>query len=292
MVSFQIGDASPGVATQAAPYHSWVFPDGTLWTEFFRVPQGYVIRFPSVGDYAVDHDGRKVTASPRPGVSHAAVESIYLNQVLPLAWSRQGRLVFHASAVEIDGCAVAFVGHSGRGKSTLAASFAADGGRLLCDDGLLLAASGNAFSVVPGHHSIRLWPDSESALFSQPLARSSPVEYTSKSRLVTSGQLQFCGEERPLAAVFFLGPGTAPSISIRPLRASEAFAELVKHSFLIDTEERAMLASHFDALSNLAALPLHRQLDYTRTYELLPHVRAAVVQCASERHAHEQASHS
>lgn len=278
MVTFEIGHVDASQALQSPRFHEWVFPDGTLWTEFFRLPDGYLIRFPAIADYTVDGRGRHVIASPRPDVSVEAVEHIYLNQVLPLAWSRQGRLVFHASAVDLDGRAVAFVGRSGFGKSTLAASFASAGRRLLCDDGLLLAESGGTYRVVPGHSSLRLWPDSEVALFRHSLERSAPLEYTSKSRFPASEHLRFCNEQRDLAALFFLGTGSADSVSLAPMRPADALVELVKQSFLIDTEEPEMLANHFDALSRLAALPIHYRLDYPRRYDVLLSVREAIGQ--------------
>lgn len=53
-----------------------------------------------------------------------------------LAWQLQmrGHLVLHASAVEDDGRATAFVGNPGMGKSTMATLMCADGARLVTDD--------------------------------------------------------------------------------------------------------------------------------------------------------------
>ena len=96
------------------PFHAWTFPDGALWTEFHRAGGGYLLRFPNLADFQVSADGRNVTCFPVPEVSEATVRHLYLNQVLPLALSKQGHLVFHASAVEVAGGALAFVANSGR----------------------------------------------------------------------------------------------------------------------------------------------------------------------------------
>src|SRR5574340_1151913 len=101
---------------------------------------------------------------PAPAGGEQTVEHLYLNQVLPLALSMQGKLVFHASAVEIGEVAVAFMGESGKGKSTLAASFATHGYRFLTDDGLVIEAEDEGHRIVPSHPSLRLWQDSEGAL--------------------------------------------------------------------------------------------------------------------------------
>jgi hypothetical protein len=120
------------------PFHTWAFPDGTLWTEFHRADGGYLLRFPQLADFLVSADACTVTCIPVPEVPEGTARHLYLNQVLPLVLSKLGKLVFHASAVEIGSHAVAFVGESGRGKSTLAASFAVSGCRFLTDDGLVV----------------------------------------------------------------------------------------------------------------------------------------------------------
>ncbi len=60
-----------------------------------------------------------------------------------------------------------FLGESGRGKSTLAASFATSYFRFLTDDGQRLkptSSDGNTYRALPSHPSIRLWADSQQAL--------------------------------------------------------------------------------------------------------------------------------
>jgi hypothetical protein len=98
--------------------------------------------------------------------------------VLPLAASRQGFLVLHASVVERPGGgAVAFLGRVGAGKSTIATYLAHQGWRVLSDDRLILDSAHRAFAIAPsvrispefairlgmsparpeGHHKVRIW---------------------------------------------------------------------------------------------------------------------------------------
>lgn len=262
------------------PFHQWAFPDGTLWTIFFRTDAGYLLRFPELADFEVSADGRSVKGWPAPGVTSPTVEHLYLNQVLPLALSRQGELVLHGSAVDIGGPGVAFLGESGRGKSTLAASFATAGTRFLTDDGLLLNWVGDCCMIVPSHPSIRLWADSRAALVSAQVSVAPAVSFTDKSRIFAGPGVAFCTENRPLRHVYFLGKGSARVPTIEPVRPAEALIELVKHSFLLDIESREMLASHFDDLTRLAELPIYFGLDYPRSYEALPAVREAIIRHA------------
>ena len=264
-----------------APFHEWSLPDGTLWSLFFRRATGYLLRFPDFADFSISSDGHEVSAYPVPGVSKQTVDHLYLNQVLPLALGRQGKLVFHASAVEIGGAAVAFMGESGKGKSTLAASFATSGFRFLTDDGLMLEANGNGYQVMPSHPSIRLWLDSKAALIAPDTPTAPTLEFTSKSRFLAGDRIAFCDMPRPLRRVYFLGDGSAAAVTFQRMKPAAALIELVKHSFLLDIEARELLAAHFDELSDLASLPIYYRLDYPRRYEGLAEVRQAIIQHAT-----------
>jgi len=262
------------------PFHTWTFSDGTLWTEFHRTNSGYLLRFPDLADFQVSADALHVIGFPAPEVSEATTQHLYLNQVLPLVLSKLGKLVFHASAVEIGEGAVAFVAESGRGKSTLAASFAVNGFRFLTDDGLVVEPAVDGFTALPSHPSIRLWEDSEAALVPPTARRAPPVHYTSKARFLADEDLVFCTQPRPLGRVYFLGDGRAATLELQRLTPAEAVIEWVKHSFLLDIEEKPRLASHFDQVATLANQPIHYRLDYPRRFEELARVREAIVEHA------------
>jgi hypothetical protein len=262
-------------------FNRWVFPDGTLWTSFYHTGQDYLLRFPDLADFTVSSDGLEVTAYPVPGVSEQTIEHLYLNQVLPLALSRQFKLVLHASAVEIENFAVAFLGVSGRGKSTLAASFSTSGCRFLTDDGLQLEKGPDGYLIQPSHPSIRLWDDSRQALIPDTAQAAPPVDFTPKSRFLADDEVAYCDVARPLRCVYFLGEGDTDTVSIEPVSGRDAMIDLVRHSFLLDIEAREMLMHHFGQLTELAKNPMFFRLDYPRQYEMLPQVRNAVIRHAA-----------
>ena len=69
-----------------------------------------------------------------------------------------GAIGLHASAVDVGGQAIVFVGRSGQGKSTLAAAFVARGAKLLADDAVLLSPA-PPFHVEPTEQDH--WLDAE-----------------------------------------------------------------------------------------------------------------------------------
>lgn len=279
-------------AFDTRPFHEWHFPDGTPWTAFHRTPSGYLLRFPELADFAVSGAGLDIRAYPVPGVSRQTLEHLYLNQVLPLALSRQFKLVLHASAVEAGGFAVGFLGVSGRGKSTLAASFAAAGYGFLTDDGLQLEEQGGIHHARPSHPSIRLWEDSRQALLPETVRIAPSLEYTPKSRLLADDEVAYCNETRPLRALYFLGENNTEKIAIEPLSGRDAMVELVRHCFLLDIEEREMLQRHFQHLTNLVKSVGCFKLEYPRRYEVLPEVHAAVVKHVCSIQENEKATPS
>ena len=276
-VRFSLGDVCLQSPLPSACFHTWNTLDGGTWAEFHRTDLGYLLRFPDLADFLVSQDGQQVTCLPAPEVTEDTSRHLFLNQVLPLALAKQGKLVLHASAVEVGNYAVAFMGESGRGKSTLAASFATNGFRFLTDDGLVLERGNAGYQANPSHPSIRLWDDSQQALIAPEVPTAPPVQFTSKSRFLAGEDIKFCNQPRPLQRIYFLGPGSSPHLTFERVKPAEALIELVKHSFLLDIEERDMLAAQFDELSNVVKQPICYRLDYPRRYEDLALIRQAIV---------------
>jgi hypothetical protein len=258
------------------PFHEWIFPDGTRWTQFHRSRDGFLLRFPELADYQLSADSLRVTCHPVPGVAEETLRELYLNQVLPLALSQLGRLVLHASSVEVGDGAVVFLGESGRGKSTLAAAFATSGYRFLTDDGLSLHEEDGACWVQPSHPSIRLWADSERALVPTAAAEGSAA-CAPKVRFLAGDRVRFCSEPRPLRRVYALGAGACQGVVIEKLSPRDAVTELIRNSFLLDVEAPDTVARHFERMVDLAKRPIYYRLDYPRRFEALASVRSEII---------------
>lgn len=287
MIDFSVRPARVQPPLNVVPFHAWRFEDGTLWTEFYRCNDTYLLRFPDLADFQIPEDGMSVTCIPAPGVSDTVSQHLYLNQVRPLALSKLGKLVFHASAVELGEGAISFVAPSGRGKSTLAASFAVAGFHFLTDDGLMLEWTDDGYLVLPSHPSVRLWEDSEEALIGAGTRRAPALEYTSKSRFLAGNDIPFCDRPRAFRHAYFLGESITEEITFRRLNEPDALVEWVKHSFLLDVEDKSMLGDHFACVAKLANVVPCYQLDYPRRFEDLDDLRHAIIDhAASQGSAH------
>ncbi|WP_158764392.1 phosphoenolpyruvate carboxykinase (ATP) [Terricaulis silvestris] len=229
-----------------------------------------------MADFQICRQGGQVICTPAPDASEADIEHLYLNQVLPLVLSALGTPVFHASAVELCGGAVAFVATTGRGKSTLAAAFTVAGNRLMTDDSLILSERDGQYDVIPSHPSIRLWEDSLGAILPTGLQPTPSLSFTSKSRFNAGGQIPYGDQPRRFLGAYFLGEAICEEILLHQLSEAEALREWTKHSFLLDVQDRDNLREHFDRVSTLAAAVPCFRLDYPRRFAELERVRDAV----------------
>jgi hypothetical protein len=126
----------------------WLDDDGRVTLAIDETASGYRFVVRNVGVYDLSRDGRRLCCGPLPAAGWDWRRYL-IGQVLPFAALLQGLEVFHASAVEMDGRAVAISGASGLGKSTLALELHLSGAGFLtddvlavevCDDGVLAHA--------------------------------------------------------------------------------------------------------------------------------------------------------
>jgi hypothetical protein len=263
-------------ALDAEPFHRYTFDDGTVWTEFYRSGEAYLLRFPELADFEVSADGTEVIAHPVAGTDKATVEHLYINQLVPLALSRQGQPAYHASVVTVPGGAVAFLGKTGMGKSTLAASFALSEAAFLTDDALLIEESDGGCRAMPSHASLRLWDDSVGALVDERIAKASAISYSSKARLLAGEALAYCEEPQTLLAAYVLERQGAKDVTICELTGLDRYMAWLGNSFLLDIEDHALLSQHFEWTHRISGAVPTFALDYPRDYGIQQDVQNAI----------------
>jgi hypothetical protein len=110
-------------------------------------------------------NGTEIIVDPAAGSSERNIRLFLLGTALAALCHQRGLLPLHASAVEADGRAIAFMGPSGAGKSTLAARLQSRGYRVLCDDVCVVSFDADGQPQVwPGLPRLRLWGDAVTAL--------------------------------------------------------------------------------------------------------------------------------
>lgn len=159
---------------------------------------GYLLEARGIARCRLDGEARELTYSTAGGIDWMRY---LLGHVLPFASTLRGNELFHASAVEHDGGAYAFVGESGAGKSTVALGSCLRGAGFLSDD--VVAVTTRA-GVPLAHPGSRIAKVRHSALDLIELERlPEPYAEAEDSTLV---QLTGPGACLPLRALFFLVP--------------------------------------------------------------------------------------
>ena len=162
-----------------------------------------------------------------------------------LAAQQRGRLVLHASTVEIGGVAFAFAAASGVGKSTLVAALVAGGARLLAED---VTAVDEV--VWPGPRRLRLHPDAAAALGLDGLEPEppSPGEPTPKLGWTPPS----VDTPVPLGAVVLLtpaAPDAPPALHERPRHL--AWGALVTNSYTLRLMHASERIRHLQACADI-----------------------------------------
>lgn len=116
----------------------------------------FLLRFTSACDIEISQDFTEVLVRPAVGASEGLATVLTAGAMLAFQLYVRGSLVLHASAVDLGGVAVAFVGRSGMGKSTMAALMCADGARLITDDVLRVDSPGAEPRARLGATDVRL----------------------------------------------------------------------------------------------------------------------------------------
>jgi hypothetical protein len=122
-------------------------------------PQDFWMDVPGIARLHVAN-GSSISIEPASDMVMADIRAYLLGSAMGALLHQRRLLPLHASAVEIDGKAVAFCGTSGAGKSSLALHLVKRGHRLLCDDICAVDMASGAAQLWPGLINLKLWRES------------------------------------------------------------------------------------------------------------------------------------
>jgi hypothetical protein len=255
----------------------WYLHDSSIWLSFAKIEGGYLLRFPAYADFIVSRDGRNVSCILRQNCPQETMRHLLLNQVIPIVLSHLGKLVLHASACRTPQGVMAFMGMTGMGKSTLAASFGLKGFAVLSDDCLLVQAHGDQVTSIPSYGGLRLWPESISALFEEEPELQPMAHYTDKKRVLFDQAVGVASLSLKAVYVLAQPENEAKEVIITRLSPSKALLEIVKHTFQLDVTDHEKLGQAFKRYEWLAKSVPFFTLTYARDHAVLPSVNAAIL---------------
>lgn len=211
---------------------------------------GYLLTAHRLGRFVVAADGTRVQCAPGRVASWRWARFM-LAQVLPMAATARGLEVFHASAVSLANRAVAVVGPTGTGKTSLAARLVTRGAGFLTDDVLAVEGRGDSLIAHPGPPVANM-RDASTRGLGRALAEADDRVYLSVD---TPDQTTVTAV--PLGAMYFPEVGGS-GIDVEVMRPLDPRLLLV-NSFNWTIETRARLSNQLDICARIAAsVPLLR----------------------------------
>jgi hypothetical protein len=244
---------------------------GEVWRLERSAALGYVLTTDRYGTFAISEDGRRIRCAPpeAPGWQHCL-----RGQALPFAALLRGLETFHASAVALDGRALAFAGRSTAGKTSVAVNLMLRGAELLTDDVVALELGDGAPLAHPGASVISLRHAEAAALAGRALPLGEALEGDEEATRVLAPR---CEQALPLAALYFLDRAGGDSVRIEPMEPDPRLLLAASFNFVVQSPER--LRNQLEVCARIAAaVPVFRLTSG-------PGVTAAAVARAVEEHA-------
>jgi hypothetical protein len=222
-------DSIPQVTIRHGPVPDSL-PDAHLTGPTWQIAgKRFLLRVPNIARFLLE-DGDRIIFTPVSERSTEDVPIFILGTMFGILLHQREQIVLHASAVEVNGKAVAFCGSSGEGKSTLAAALARRGYRLITDDICAISFAPNSAPVVhPDGRQLKLWAEAIEKLGLEGL-RGEAVRGCLQKFYVDPGHA--ANEALPLRAVYVLCqayPSATPGI-VRP-NIVDAAVLLKQHAY-------------------------------------------------------------
>jgi hypothetical protein len=221
-VSIRFGEAPAKLSAPLAVAESYEANDGE-----------FLLRLPGVATYYV-RDGVEIVIDRTAGVPELDVRSYLMGNLFAVLCHQRGLLPLHASAIATSRGAVAFLGTSGAGKSSMVAFLSKRGHRVLADDVCLVdPAAPRHQRVLPVAPWLKLWSTTLEAMGESSHGLSRIFSDDEKYRYA----LQQPEAPTRLAELILLEPADPPAeVSferLAPAHALHAMLELTYQSWLV-----------------------------------------------------------
>jgi hypothetical protein len=239
------------------------------------------VRWEGLGEFLVSPDGRLITCIKFPAAADESFQVYLLGQALSFALVKTGFEPLHATCVVVNRQAIAFLGDSGFGKSSLAACFLGAGDQLLTDDLLLVGKTSERLQAFPGPARIKLFPKMAKRFLGGHV-NGVPMNQAARKLIIPLDPQKICACSVPLQSIYVLARAREAArerdVRIEQLSLREAFVALVSNTFNYAVLDRGRLKRQFTETSRLVQNVPVKKLFYSRLAGFLPSVREAILE--------------
>ena len=269
----------------------WELPNPlSSWRHFHRTEDSMYCYWNVVGKFQV-RAGSEIIIDLLPDVDAGMIRLPLLGPILAVVLHQRSHFLLHASAVVVNGEAALFMGASGQGKSTTAATLYSRGHRLMTDDvSAIVLKRSMPPTLLPGFPRVKLWPDAVN-----PATHRNPKDleplHQDVEKLTYSTVDGFCQVPVPIRRIYMLAATSADVPQIVSLSHQEAVSKLLENAYmpmLFGTEFPQMLQppqqfQNVCQCSNLAKKVSVCRLERPYSLKLLPKLAALLESDLSEK---------
>jgi len=181
--------------------------------------------FKDVGGFVV-RDGNSIEVVPIENADESLIRLYIEGMITAMLLHQRGFCVLHASVVNLEGRAVAFLGPVGAGKSSFAAAMHARGHAVISDDNAALRLTAKDVEVEPAYPYVKLFPAIAAALGYG--GDRLHVLHASQTKMAGMVDRNFNMSSLRLDRLYILGRGG--SSEIRPVAETPRLLELIRNS--------------------------------------------------------------
>jgi hypothetical protein len=207
---------------------------------------GYRLYARHFGLARISADGAAVRCAP-PDVAPWRWQRFLVGRVLPWASVLRGREVLHAAAVSLGGRAVAVIGPTGAGKSSLALRLVLGGARFVTDDVLAVDLEGGGVRAHPGAAILSLRSAERAGLTPDERRRLGKFLGHSEKTYVSVARVD---RAVPLSAIYFLTAGEAHAAAIEPVTPDAR--SLLSSTFVLGVQSPRRLVNQLEVCARIA----------------------------------------
>ncbi len=234
--------------------------------------QDVIFAVPSVAKYRV-YAGREIIIDPEPGADNLLLQGYIVGAAMAILLNQRGRLVLHASAVNVFGKGVAFLGASGAGKSSIAAGLMMRGHSLLVDDLVSIDIKTDTAVIYPGFPQLKISKDLAESLDN----RDTQLEYMDDLDEKQNYRLmnRFHQDSIEVKQIYVLELSEGDQLEIQELPLQQSVIELVRYSMPTSIAQYDKVAN-FNKCVKLAELTDIYRLVRPLSLELIAHAAAKI----------------
>jgi hypothetical protein len=206
---------------------------------------GYRLYARNFGLARISPTGARVVCAP-PDDEPWSWQRFLVGRILPWAAVLRGHEAFHASAVGFRNRAVAFVGETGAGKTSLAVQLVTRGMEFFTDDVLALERSDGLVRAHPGASIVSVRESERDVIPAQTWTGLGTVLGHSGKTYVDVPRAE---RPLPLGAIYFLGAGEGPPVERVPRLDPRM---LLSSTFVLGVQTPARLLNQLEVCSAIA----------------------------------------